>query len=71
MEAARTEWTDKRLDDLKSSMDDGFRRMDERFVQIDSKFDGLQRSMVTALVAVCTMMFAGFGALITLFAMHF
>jgi hypothetical protein len=60
MEAARTRWTDERLDDLKASVD-GLR------VSVES----LQHTMNVAVVAICTMMFAGFGALITLFATHF
>ena len=60
MEAMRTRWSDERLDDLKESVD-GVRAAVEQ----------LQHAMVIAVVAICTMMFAGFGALITLFANHF
>jgi hypothetical protein len=60
MEAMRTRWTDERLDDLKDSVD-GLKAAVER----------LQQAMTIAVVAICTMMFAGFGALITLFATHF
>jgi hypothetical protein len=38
---------------------------------VDARIDGLQGTMVIALIALCSMMFAGFGALITLFATHF
>jgi hypothetical protein len=69
MEAApmRSEWSDNRLDDLKESVD-GVRRGLDR---VDGRIDKLQQAMVIAVVAMCTMMFAGFGALITLFATHF
>jgi hypothetical protein len=61
MEATeRTGWSDKRLDDLKASVD-----------RLDSRVDSLQHSMVIGFIAMCTMMFAGFGAMITLFATHF
>jgi hypothetical protein len=62
MEAAgtRTRWTDERLDDLKDSVD-----------SLRLSVENLRHSMVIAVIAMCTMMFAGFGALITLFATHF
>jgi hypothetical protein len=61
MEATeRTGWSDERLDDLKASVD-----------RLDSRVDSLQHSMVIGFIATCTMMFAGFGAMITLFATHF
>ncbi len=79
------EWSDGRLDDLKAGMDDGFRKVegrlntvdgrinavDGRIDAVDGRIDGLQATMVIAVIALCTMMFAGFGALITLFATHF
>jgi hypothetical protein len=67
MDAERTRWSDERLDDLKESVD-GVKGAVER---LDGRIDGLQHAMVIAVVAMCTMMFAGFGALITLFATHF
>jgi hypothetical protein len=60
MEAMRTRWSDERLDELKVSVD-GVKAAVER----------LQHAMVIAVVAICTMMFAGFGAILTLFATHF
>jgi hypothetical protein len=63
----RSEWSDKRLDDLKESVD-GVRRGLDR---VDGRIDKLQQAMIIAVAAMCTMMFAGFGALITLFATHF
>ena len=59
-----SEWTDKRLDDLKGTVDDGFK-------EVNGRIDRLQHAMNIAVVANCTMLFAGFGALITLFATHF
>jgi hypothetical protein len=56
----RTRWSDERLDDLKESVD-----------SLRVSVEGLQHAMTIAVVAICTMMFAGFGALITLFATHF
>ena len=65
------EWSDGRLDDLKAGMDDGCRKVEGSLDTVDARVNGLQQTMVIALIAVCTMMFAGFGALITLFATHF
>jgi hypothetical protein len=68
---ARTSWSDERLDDLKGSVDDGFGEVKGSIVRLDDRVNRLQHAMVIAVVAICTMMFAGFGALITLFATHF
>jgi hypothetical protein len=56
----RPRWTDERLDDLKQSVDG-----------LDGRIDRLQHAMIISVVAMCTMMFAGFGAILTLFATHF
>jgi len=71
MEAMRTRWGDERLDDLKQSVDDGFAEVKGSIVRLDGRVDRLRHAMVVSVVAMCTMMFAGFGALITLFAIHF
>jgi hypothetical protein len=71
MEAMRTRWSDERLDDLKLSVDDGFGEVKVSIVRLDDRVHQLQHTMIIAVVAICTMMFAGFGALITLFATHF
>jgi hypothetical protein len=60
MEATPTRWSNERLDDLKGSVD-----------RLDSRVDQLQHSMVIGFIAMGAMMFAGFGAMITLFATHF
>ncbi len=67
MEAMRTRWSDERLDDLNQSV----REVKGSIVRLDGRIDRLQHAMVVSVVAICTMMFAGFGALITLFAIHF
>jgi hypothetical protein len=71
MEAMRTSWSDERLDDLKLSVDDGFAEVKGSIVRLDDRIHQLRHAMIIAVVAICTMMFAGFGALITLFATHF
>jgi hypothetical protein len=58
--SGRTRWSDERLDDLKASVD-----------SLRLSVEALRHAMIIAVVAICTMMFAGFGALITLFATHF
>lgn len=35
----RDRWTDERLDDLKDSVDAGFRRVDEQFDKVDQRFE--------------------------------
>jgi hypothetical protein len=70
-EERMSEWSDGRLDDLKAGMDEGFRKVEGRFDAVDARINGLQQTMVIALIGLCTMTFAGFGALITLFATHF
>jgi hypothetical protein len=59
MEAAgaRTRWTDERLDDLKESVD-----------SMRISIDDLRHTLVLAVIGICTMMFAGFGAVLTLIA---
>jgi hypothetical protein len=71
MEAMRTRWNDDRLDDLKNSVDGGFEEVKASIDRLDGRVERLQHAMVITVVAICTMMFAGFGALITLFATHF
>jgi hypothetical protein len=66
-----TRWSDDRLDDLKQSVDVGFGEVKGRIARLDDRVDRLQHSMVLGFLAMGTMMFAGFGAMITLFATHF
>lgn len=67
----RTRWSDERLDDLKGSVEDGFQEVKGSIVRLEDRVHHLQHAMIIAVVAICAMMFAGFGALITLFATHF
>jgi hypothetical protein len=67
MEAMRTRWSDERLDDLKASVD-GLKGSVDR---LGGRVDRLQHSMVIGFIAMGAMMFAGFGAILTLFATHF
>jgi tetrahydromethanopterin S-methyltransferase subunit G len=57
MEAARTSWTDERLDDLNQRVESGFARVDadlrelrgemaRRFDHVEARFDALQRLMI-------------------------
>jgi outer membrane cobalamin receptor len=57
MEAMRLTWTDDRIDDLKSQVDDLSRRMDAGFREVreemsahqretNARFDSLQRTMI-------------------------
>lgn len=46
MEAMRQSWTDERLDDLSQRMDSGFARVDADLRALNSRFDGLQRTMI-------------------------
>jgi hypothetical protein len=56
MMSPREKWTDERLDDLNQKVDLGFARMDARFEhlesRIDSKFDGLNRTLIACAAAV-------------------
>jgi hypothetical protein len=60
MTTTRTRWTDERIDDMKETVD-----------RIDGRIDALHRTMLIGFFSLGTMMFAGFGAMITLFATHF
>ena len=60
MEAMRTRWSDERIDDLKGNLD-----------RLDNRVDALYRAMLIGFISLGTMLFAGFAALITLFATHF
>jgi hypothetical protein len=55
-----TRWTDERIDDMKETVD-----------RVDGRTDGLHRSMLIGFFSLGTMLFAGFGAMITLLATHF
>jgi hypothetical protein len=42
----REKWTDDRLDDLNTKVDQGFARMDARFEHLEGRFDALNRTLV-------------------------
>lgn len=46
MNAPRQTWTDERLDDLSRRVDAGFARVDGELRALNSRIDGLQRTMV-------------------------
>jgi hypothetical protein len=57
-EAGMTEWNDGRLDDLSKRVDDGFARMDRQFELVhediralQGRFDALQRTVVSGMLA--------------------
>ena len=66
-----TRWSDERIDDLKQSVDLGFAKVEGRLDRLDDRVDRLQHAMTLGFIAMGTMMFAGFAAMITLFATHF
>ena len=71
MEAARTEGTAKRIDDLKASMDEGFKEVKGRLDRVDTRIDSLQRTMLTGFLSLAILIVVAAGATITLFAKHF
>ena len=52
MMSPREKWTDERLDDLNSKVDQGFGRMDARFAQMDERFDRMQHTLITGFVVI-------------------
>lgn len=77
--AMRDRWTDERLDDLKASVDDGFKRIDERFAKMDDRFahvdgrldqlsgriDSLARATLYGAFTLSGVMVAGFVAILS------
>jgi hypothetical protein len=83
MEAMRQSWTDDRLDYLNHRVDDGFKQVDRRleesvrdlrsemraeFARIHDRLDGIQQSMIYAIVAMTAAFLAGFGGIAALIA---
>jgi flagellar biosynthesis/type III secretory pathway protein FliH len=77
MEFVREAWTDERLDDLNHRVDEGFRETREEFrvvraemrtmsAETNGRLDGLQRTMVQAVVAMTAAMLTGFVGLAAL-----
>jgi hypothetical protein len=56
MMSPREKWTDERLDDLNSKVDQGFARMDARFAQMDERFDRMQHTLITGFVVIVAAM---------------
>jgi hypothetical protein len=79
MEAMREAWTDDRLDDLANRMDRGFDRVDKNirelradtkseFQALDSRLEGIQKTMAQAAIGMSAAFAAGFAALAGLIA---
>jgi hypothetical protein len=77
MDSVREAWTDERLDDLNHRVDEGFREMREEFravraemrtmsAETNVRIDGLQRTMIQAVVAMTAAMLTGFVGLAAL-----
>jgi flagellar biosynthesis/type III secretory pathway protein FliH len=77
MDSVREAWTDERLDDLNHRVDEGFRETHEEFRAVraemramsagtNGRLDGLQRTMVQAVVAMTAAMLMGFVGLAAL-----
>jgi flagellar biosynthesis/type III secretory pathway protein FliH len=77
MDSVREAWTDERLDDLNHRVDEGFRETREEFravraemqamsAETNGRLDGLQRTMVQAVVAMTAAMLTGFVGLAAL-----
>jgi hypothetical protein len=77
MDSVRENWTDERLDDLNHRVDEGFREMREefragraemsiRFDRVDARLDGIQRTMIQAIIAMTAAMLTGFVGLAAL-----
>jgi hypothetical protein len=62
MEATRSEWSDRRLDDLKGEVIEVKRGVE----RVDGRIDALQRTMVHGFFALATMFVTGFGIIVTL-----
>jgi len=67
MMSPREKWTDERLDDLNAKVDRGFARMDARFehleAHIDSKFDGLNRTLIVGAASIIATLIASSATL--------
>jgi hypothetical protein len=77
MEAARANWTDPRLDDLKETVagvDAKVGRLDAKvdagFARLDDRIDQFHHSMVTAFVALISIIAVLLAALVGIVATH-
>lgn len=57
---ARDSWTDERLDDLKSTVDEGFKEMREEFRAQRTEIGALNRSIQQLTYGLIGTMFLGF-----------
>jgi hypothetical protein len=60
----RKSWTDERLDDLSSRVDNGFARVDAELRAVNARFDALQRTMLQIGGGVIAALVAGFAGVI-------
>jgi len=70
MEATRTEWSDKRLDDLKQSVDGGLKEVKGSVAHLDGRVDAMHRTMVVGFLSLAGVIMACFAALVTFFGNH-
>jgi tetrahydromethanopterin S-methyltransferase subunit G len=85
MEAARTNWTDSRLDDLKGSVavidgkvaqldakvDAGFARLDGRIDETNNRIDKMNHTMLQGMVALIGIITVLLTAFLTIVVTHF
>jgi hypothetical protein len=70
MEKMNTDWSDKRLDDLKESVDEGFKEVKGSIDRVDGRIDALHRTMVVGFLSLAGLIIACFSALVTFFGNH-
>jgi len=58
-----SEWTDGRLDDLKTEVDKGFGRVDAELRALRVEMGAMQRTMVQGFIAMTGGIMAGFAVL--------
>jgi hypothetical protein len=66
----RKKWTDERLDDLNTKVDDGFREMREEFRAIRAEMAAMQRTFLQVAVGGFLTMTVGFAATIATVLAH-
>jgi hypothetical protein len=69
MHVMRESWTDARLDDFRSDVDQRFERIDgELRTEMKAGFDSLHKTMVSGFLILSASYIAGFAALVGLVA---
>jgi hypothetical protein len=71
MDVRPSRWNDDRLDEFARNVDRRFDKVESELGRVNDRVDRVQHSLVMGFLAMGTMMFAGFGAMITLFVTHF